>query len=136
MRERDKGLNLLSGWAPETFLEPVILVSTVFALKKGTGTRSTAVCFGKALNRHHLLGLIFTSEECYKRAGWELPSKLTSKFIEIKKHKTWDAACKFHLKLITEPEKSYWKLLEKHCPKNLRDTVKFKNQMKKKKAVA
>jgi len=113
------GRNLLSGYAPDTFLKPIMLVSTVFC-KLGQ-ERSTAICFGDTLNRFHLMGKVFVAKECYKRAGWGDPRKDVSKFIVIKKHKTWKEAYQYHIKLMgTMNWDSYFALYTKYCPLKLK----------------
>lgn len=113
------GRNLLSGFAPDTFLKPVILISTVFGGTKQE--RSTAICFGKALNRFHLMEKVFVAKECYKRAGWGDPMKGVSEFIIIKKHKTWKEAYQYHIKLMEAMDwDSYFSLYDKYCPEELK----------------
>ena len=115
MRKMNFGRNLISGYAPETFLKPVILVSTVFG---GIGEeRSTAICFGEALNRMHLMEKVFVSKNCYERAGWGDPRKDVTDFIIIKKHKTWKDAVNYHVELAGNMNwKKYHFLYNKYFP--------------------
>ncbi len=117
MNKNYNARNLLSGFAPDTFLRPVILISTIFMGKE----RSTAICFGDALNRHHLMEKVYVQKSCYERAEWGDPRKDVSDFIVIKKHKTWKEAYKYHRKLIEGlDDNSYYSLYGKYCPKELK----------------
>ena len=119
------GLNLISGYAPDSFLKPVMLISTVFSKEKG-GERSTAICFGEALNRFHLMEKVFVQKTCYERAGWGNPRENVSGFIIIKKHKTWKEAYKYHIKLITELNwEKYLRLYEKFCPDKIKNLFEY-----------
>jgi len=119
MKKEYNARNLLSGFAPGTFLKPVILISTVFG--KANQEKSTAICFGEALNRFHLMEKVFVQEKCYERAGWGDPRKDVSDFIVIKKHKTWKAACRYHIELIRMLNNDYYfRLYNKYCPKEMR----------------
>jgi len=119
MREINYGRNLISGYAPNTFLKPVILISTIFG---GKGEeRSTAICFGNALNRFHLMEKVFVSKKCYERAGWGDPRpksgiEAVSEFIVIKKHKNWNDAKAYHMKLMDSLcWEKYLEMYDKYC---------------------
>lgn len=115
MSEKKHGRNLISGYAPDTFLKPMMLISTIFGNPREE--RSTAICFGEALNRTHLMEKVFVSKNCYEKAGWGDPRKDVTDFIVIKKHKTWEDAVDYHIELAGNLNwKNYYALYNKYFP--------------------
>ena len=119
--------NLLSGYAPDSFLKPVILIST---LRDGEEAKwSTALCFGKALNRDHLIEKAFAEKACYERAGWGDPREDVSDSIIIEEHKGWQEACTFHLELINKLCWEYYlEIYQKYCPEDLKKRWSLKGE--------
>lgn len=80
-------MNLISTFAPETFLKPVLVISTVFADGIEGGITETAVCFVEALNGQHALSIIYGDKSEHGKK---------TDFIPIQQHKTLTEALKYH----------------------------------------
>lgn len=131
-------LHLISGYNPETYSKPVMMVSTVYSPSEKQGERkrnSTAILFGEALNYHHLMAKVFMTSR--QRDVTEIDNEIlpVSDFIEIESHDSWMEAWLFHRDVVTNlgPEK-YDNLFEEYCPKFLKDHVDMetpRNKVKK-----
>ncbi len=114
-------MNLLSSYAPPTFMKPVLVISTIFT----DGLKETAVSFVEALNGQHALHVLFEEKSLSKKSA----------FIPIKKHKTIASALKYHGSLITKMRngvgneewskgfKPYLKIYNKFCPNELKQKI-------------
>ena len=108
------GMQLITTYAPPSFLTPVAVFSTL--------AHETAVCFVQALHGQHALSILF---------GKESEGVEKSDFIVIKSHKTPESALAYHSKLALqfrngESEeiwnkgwKPYLKIRDKYCPNTL-----------------
>jgi len=111
-------MNLVSSFAPSTFLRPCLVISTLYTDK----LKETAVAFVEALNGQHAMSVIYSKDEVSKK----------SEFIPIKQHKTMADAVKFHSGLAqkmrngcSEEEwekglKPYLEIYDKFCPKEMK----------------
>lgn len=121
-------MRLATPYAPPTFLKPCIIVDTVYS----SAEKETAVMFREALNASHALA--FAADEV-RKVEMLLGRKSQSEWIVIQKHKSLDAAIKYHLnvtkKLInggTEKEwnrgyPDYLRLYNLYCPDYLKDPM-------------
>lgn len=117
------GRNLLSVFAPVSLGDPMILVSTIFG--DSNQERSTAIRFGYACNRVHLMKKVFTPKECYESEEWEDLMKEIGEFIVIKKHKIWEEAYQYHIELMGNMNRNSYSLLyDKYCSKQLKEWKK------------
>lgn len=112
-------MNLVSTFAPNSFLKPVIVISTIFKLN----SKETAVCFVEALNGNHALKVLFSDHT-------EPTEK--SEYVKIKSHRTIQEAVKFHTEISKKMRngcsesnwnkgmKIYNPLYEKYCPASMK----------------
>ena len=99
-------------------MKPCIVISTVF----NDRLKETAVAFVEALNGDAALREIYNSDTHTKKSG----------FIPIKKHRTLDAAAKYHVglakkmqngcsqKIWNDGYKPYAAIYHKHCPPEMK----------------
>ena len=111
-------MQLMTTYAPPSFLKPVILIDTIFNYE----TKETAVAFVHALNTTHALKIFFSDEKGERSSDW----------IQIKQHVTMEEAIQYHLDLAKKLQhgsqeeweggwEDYLKLYEKYCPVNIKN---------------
>jgi hypothetical protein len=120
-------MRLITPFAPNTFLRPVIVIDTVYV--EGDCCE-TAVLFNNALNANH--GLAFAADEV-RRIEKLLGRKKVSTFIPIKQHASEGEAIAYHLAMARQLKNGgtdeqwaesmplYNELYEKYCPDYLKD---------------
>lgn len=119
------GVNLLSIYTPDTYRKPLMLISTVYGtnsfLDKGN---STAILFGEALNREHLLSKIFMTHKQREVTVLDNETLEVSDFKEIKPHNTRKSAIDFHSKFVENLNREkYQELYEEYCPEELKSDL-------------
>ena len=119
------GVNMLSVYTPETFRQPLMLISTVY----GNGDlrikgNSTAILFGEALNREHLMAKVFMTHKQEQVTKVENDLLEVSDFKELKPHNSRKSAIDFHSKFVENLNREkYQELYEEYCPEELKSDL-------------
>lgn len=118
-------VNFISVYTPDTFLKPILLISTVYGNSNlEEASNSTAILFGEALNKDHLLAKIYMTHR--QRTVTEVDNETlkVSEFYEVKPHNSRKSAIDFHSKFIENLNiDKYEKLYERYCPEELKRKV-------------